>query len=170
MWSRAESLQVAMDNGARQALIPLENKRNFAAGVAACSRSCSFYRLRGATTNIGSKVLTSHMIEYSNNDRRGPRALHRECALSARSTKRSAIRRKRSPRRAPERRYCSVGRGHFRHSWAWTDRYPNGERSACRLIEIIDDTLIEAIELRSLLLIVWRSALTGLRRPAVSGA
>ena len=36
-----------------------------AAGVAACSRSCSFYRLRGATTNIGSKVLTSHMIESS---------------------------------------------------------------------------------------------------------
>ena len=29
MRSPAEPLQVAMDNGARKALIPLENKRNF---------------------------------------------------------------------------------------------------------------------------------------------
>jgi ATP-dependent Lon protease len=29
MRSLAETLQVAMDNGARKALIPLENKRNF---------------------------------------------------------------------------------------------------------------------------------------------
>ena len=29
MHSPAEPLQIAMDNGARRALIPLENKRNF---------------------------------------------------------------------------------------------------------------------------------------------
>jgi hypothetical protein len=37
-------------------------------------------------------------------------------------------------------------------------------------IEIIDDALVEAVELRALLLVEPSSALTGLRRPAASGA